>query len=389
MAGPFLQKDLGLGDAQLGWVFSAFTLAYALFEMPAGWMADRFGSRLMLSRVVLWWSLMTAATGWVGGFTGLLVVRLLFGAGEAGTFPGIARVYSRWLPQRIHGGGFGVAVTAGALGGAVAQPLTAWLLPILGWRRIFEVYALVGVLWAIVWYLWFRDDPHGHTAVNDGELQRIGAPPPAPPAPVPWKAMFGNRSLLALCAMSFGALYGWYFYLNWIPKYLLQARGFDLKAAGFLSALPLLSMALGVFWGGLWSDLLVRRLGPRSGRRLPGLIGFPLASLAIVGAIFATSGVQAALLLSLAGGAAAMGVAPAWAVVLAMGGRHAGVVSGMMNTFGNLGGALSPVMIGICLERFSSWDLPLLTVALAYLVSAGAWLLVDPGRRVDTPIHGA
>src|SRR6185503_14966745 len=165
------------------------------------------------------------------------------------------------LPQRVHGGGFGIAVTAGALGGAVAQPLTAWLLPILGWRRIFEVYALVGVVWAIVWYLWFRDDPHGHPSVNDGELQRIGAPPPAPPAPVPWKAMFGNGSLLALCAMSFGALFGWYFYLNWIPKYLLQARGFDLKAAGFLSALPLLSMAIGVFWGGLWSDLLVRRLG--------------------------------------------------------------------------------------------------------------------------------
>src|SRR5262245_22629178 len=166
MAGPFLQKDLGLGDAQLGWVFSAFTFAYALFEMPAGWLADRFGPRLMLSRVVVWWSIMTAATGWVGGFVALLAVRLLFGAGEAGTFPGIARVYSRWLPQRFHGAGFGIAVTAGALGGAITQPLTAWLLPLLGWRRIFEVYALVGIAWALVWFLWFRDDPHDHTAVN-------------------------------------------------------------------------------------------------------------------------------------------------------------------------------------------------------------------------------
>src|SRR5262249_61402767 len=113
------------------------------------------------------------------------------------------------LPQRFHGAGFGIAVTAGALGGAITQPLTAWLLPLLGWRRIFEVYALVGIAWALVWFLWFRDDPHDHTAVNAAEIRRVGAPPPAPFEPVRWRAMFGNRSLLALSLMSFGALYGW------------------------------------------------------------------------------------------------------------------------------------------------------------------------------------
>jgi predicted MFS family arabinose efflux permease len=283
----------------------------------------------------------------------------------------------------MHGLGFGMAVTAGALGGAVTQPLTAWLLPILGWRRIFVVYAMVGVVWAVAWYLLFRDDPRDHPAVNDAEVRRIEPPPPSSHARVPWRSMFRSRTLIALSCMSFGALYGWYFYLNWIPKYLLEYRGFDIRATGLLSALPLVSIALGVFWGGRWSDLLVPRLGSRAGRRLPGLVGLPLAAAAIVAAVFASNGVQAALLFSVAGGSAAMGIAPAWAVCVETGGRHAGVVSGMMNTFGNLGGALSPVVIGACLERFSSWDLPLYTVAVAYVFSACAWLVVDPAFRLE------
>jgi chorismate mutase-like protein len=294
----------------------------------------------------------------------------------------IARVCSRWLPRRIHGSYLGLAITAGALGGALAQPLTASLLRTMGWRNIFVAYAFVGVVWASVWYLWFRDDPHHHRSVNDAELALIGSSPPAAPEPVPWRAMFRNRSLLALGGMCFGALYGWYFYLNWIPKYLLQARGFDIKATGWLAALPLLSIALGVWLGGLWSDLATRRFGPRAGRRLPGLVGFPLASGFIVCAVTARSGLPAALFLSLAGGLAAMGVAPAWATVVELAGRHTGTVSGMMNTFGNLGGVASPLVIGLCLERWADWNIPLITVACAYLVSAACWLVVDPEQHL-------
>ena len=274
MAAPFIQDDLHLTDKQLGIVFGAFTFAYAALEMPAGWLADRFGPRLMLARVVIWWSIMTALTGWVGGFASLLAIRFLFGVGEAGTFPGISRVYSRWLPVRAHGYAFGLAVMTALLCGAVAQKLTAALLGVMSWRWIFPLYAMVGVVWAVVWYLWFRDDPHHHPAVNEAELRVIRTHPPSPHPPVPSREMLRSRSLIALCGMYFGIIYGWYFFLTWLPNYLMKARGFDLKAAGWLAMWPLLCMAAGVAFGGWLSDVLTRRWGSRSGRRTPGMIGF-------------------------------------------------------------------------------------------------------------------
>jgi MFS family permease len=183
--------------------------------------------------------------------------------------------------------------------------------------------------------------------------------------------------------MYFGAIYGWYFYLTWLPTYLLRARGFDLHAVGWLAALPLLGVAAGSLAGGALSDLLARRLGLRAGLRLPGLVGLPLAALAIVGAIRTGDPRTAAYCLAAAAGLAALGVAPAWAVCLAMGGRHAGVVSGAMNTFGNLGGVASPIVVGWCLQWWDSWETPLVTVALLYVFAAVCWLGIDPEAVLD------
>src|ERR1041384_4157604 len=155
MAAPFIQKDLGIDDAHMGFIFGAFTFAYAAFEVPAGWLADRFGPRLMLTRVVLWWSVMTAATGWAGGFTSLFILRFLFGIGEAGTFPGISRTYSRWLRDPTHDHAFGLAIMTALVGGALTQKFTALLLEQISWRWVFPIYGSVGVLWALAWYLWF------------------------------------------------------------------------------------------------------------------------------------------------------------------------------------------------------------------------------------------
>jgi len=381
-AAPAMKADLGLSDAQMGYVFSAFTFAYALFEVPSGWLADRFGARLMLARIVIWWSAMTAATGWVGGFASLFLVRFLFGMGEAGTFPSMARAFARWLPARERGRAFGLAVMAGALGGALTQPLVVALLGLMHWRHSFPIFGMVGVVWAAAWYTWFRDDPHHHVAVNAAELELIGSEPPTPHPRVPWADVRRSRSLFAVCLMYGGAIYGWYFYITWLPTYLLRARGFDLGQVGWLSALPLLSIALGVLVGGVVSDGLALRWGTRVGRRAPGLTGLPVAAAAIVGAVWTPAPITAALLLALAAGTAALAVAPAWAVCLEIGGRHAGVVSGSMNTFGNLGGALSPVVVGICLQRWGSWNAPLLTVAGFYLLAAACWLWIDPRERI-------
>jgi MFS family permease len=326
---------------------------------------------------------MTALTGFAGGFVSLLVIRLLFGAGEAGTFPGISRVFARWLPAASRGRAFGIAVMTGALGGALTQPLVVAMLGVTTWRRAFPIFGAVGIVWAIVWFRWFRDDPHRHRDVNEAELRLIGSEPPTAHRSPSWRALGRSGSLVALCVMYFGAIYGWYFYLTWLPTYLLEARGFDLKTVGWLAALPLVGIAAGVFLGGFVSDALCSRVGVRLGRKLPGLVGFPLAAAAVLGAIATGSPLLAAVLLAAAAGLAALGVSPAWAACLDIGGRHAGVVTGTMNTFGNLGGALSPIVVGFCLDRWHSYHAPLVTVCIFYLVAAAAWTRIDAARRLE------
>ncbi len=353
-AAPAIKADLGLTDLQMGYVFSAFTLAYAVFEVPGGWLADKFGPRLMLTRVVVWWSAMTAATGFAGGFGSLFATRAGFGAGEAGCFPTMARVYARWLPSRTRGRAFGLAIMTAALGGALAQPLVVALLGITTWRHAFPIFASVGLVWAALWVWWFRDDPHAHPKVNAAELRLIGTEPPVPHPPVPWPALLRSRNVAALSVAHFAAIYGWYFYLTWLPTYLLRARGFDLTAVGWLAAMPLAGIGAGVLVGGWLSDVLARRWGLRLGRSVPGLIGLPLAAVAVTGAVLAASPLASALLLAAAAGLGAFGISPAWAVCLEIGEGHAGVITGIMNTFGNLGGSLSPVVVGWCLERWHS-----------------------------------
>jgi MFS transporter, ACS family, glucarate transporter len=383
-AAPAIETDLGLSNSQMGLVFSAFTLAYALFEVPSGWFADRFGARLTLTRIVVWWSAMTAATGLATGFGSLVAIRLLFGMGEAGTFPATARAYARWLPRSERGRAFGLAIMTGALGGAVTQPLVVTLLGLMSWRHAFAVFGAVGIGWAGAWWRWFRDDPAMHPAVNAAELVEIaaGGAEQRERGIVPWAAFARNSSLVALCAMYASAIYGWYFYITWLPTYLLKARGFDLRQTGFLAALPLVAIAGGVFAGGWSSDRLAARWGAPSGRRAPGLVGFPCAALATAIGASTADPLASALLLAAAAGMAALGVAPAWVVSTEVGGVHAGVVSGAMNTFGNLGGALSPVVVGVCLERWGSWQAPLFSVAVLYLVAALCWLQVDPTRTI-------
>jgi ACS family glucarate transporter-like MFS transporter len=384
MTAPFMQKDLGFDPRQQGIIFSAFTFAYAVCEIPAGWLADRFGPRLMLTRVVLWWSLMTALTGWAGGLASLVCIRFLFGMGEAGAFPGISRVFSRWLPENRRGNAFGIALMTALLGGAITQKVTATLLDRWHgqWRSIFFLYSTAGFAWAVAWYWWFRDDPRKHPAVNESEVRLIGVEAPAVHPPVPWSRLLRSRSLLLLCGMYFGVIYGWYFFLTWMPSYLLKARGFDLNTTGWLAMLPLLCMAAGVAVAGWVSDYLIVRVGKRWGRRIPGLIGLPIAALLLWLAITAADPKESAYLFAAAAGMATFGVAPGWAACLDIGGDHAGVVSGVMNTFGNLGGTAMPLLMGWCLDWWKRWDLSLMTVVFFYLFSAACWL----GIRADEPI---
>jgi len=384
IAAPAIQRDLSLSDGQMSLVFSAFTASYALFEVPSGWLADRFGARIALSRIVVWWSAMTAATGLTGGFASLASVRFLFGMGEAGALPSTARIYARWLPVRLHGRLFGVLLAAAALGGAATQPIVAKLLGAVGWRGSFALFGAVGLVWALAFWRWFRDDPRAHPSVNPAELELIaaGGGSSLPHAPVPWRALVANRTLVALSGMYVGAIYGWYFFITWLPTYLIRARGYALAEVGWPAALPLFGIAVGVLAGGWLSDHLRPRVGRRLGSCLPGLVGLPLAALAVAGAALVEDRGAAVGLLSCAAGLAGAGIAPAWAVCVEIGDTHAAVVSGAMNTFGNIGGAACPVVMAALVQRFESWTVPLFTISAMYLAAAGCWLAIDPTRKL-------
>ena len=378
-----IQRDLGLTKTQMGTVFSAFILCYALFEVPGGWMADRFGPRLVLTRIVVSWSIMTALTGAATGFASLLIVRALFGAAEAGMFPGSARVVTRWFPEAHRGRVFGLMLMMATFGGAAAQPLSVWLQDLVSWRWMFVIFSSFGFAWAAAWYVWFRDDPHDHPAVNGAELASIGSAPPAPQPPVPWRRLVGSRDLWLVCLMYFSTLYGCYFYVTWLPEYLQTRRGFDLRSAGWLGGLTLVSMGIGNVVGGWASDLGSRRWGRRLGRRLPGMLGLPLAAIAILVAMSTRHGLGSALLFVGAAGLVSLAIAPAWAVCLDIGGRHAGVVGGIMTTSGCLGGAVSTTVMGICLDRYESFDVALLLNAVLAVVGVGAWALIDASRALE------
>ena len=390
-AAPNIRRDLALTETQMGWVFSAFTISYALFEIPGGWMGDRFGPRSVLMKVVVMWSMFTAATGAAWNFLSMVVCRFLFGVGEAGCFPNLTKIFTIWLPSRERVRAQGLLWLSARWGGAFTPVLVAAVLAYINWRWAFVLFGAIGIAWAVGFFRWFRDRPAEHPDVNAAELALMdGAERNAPShASVPWGQLCSNPTVLLLWLQYFCMSWGWYFYITWLPTYLREARHVSLEKSAVLAGLPLFFGGIGCFVGGWVAKRLAERSGNvRRARRVVAVTGFVGAGAMLVIATRISDPVFAMIAMGLASFANDLAMAPDWAACMDVGGRLAGSLSGSMNMMGNLGGAAGAVVVGYILNSTKlsaeappttqGWITAFLVAAAIYGVGAIAWLFIDP-----------
>jgi MFS transporter, ACS family, glucarate transporter len=381
VAGPRMQTELDIPPDRWGWILGAFMLAYGLFEIPTGAMGDRYGQRSVVTRIVLWWSSFTALTGVVSGFLPLVTVRFLFGMGEAGAYPNATGSIARWFPVGERARAQGWVLGAGRVGGALTPLLVVPIQRAFGWRASFWIFGLLGVVWAVLWHRFYRDIPAAHPRITSAEQAEIGAVAPGPgPGRTPWRVLVRARTLWLIVAMYGFYAWGPWFYFSWLQTWLVRGRGFSEVEMGAWSTLPFLLGAAANLAGGRLSDRMARR-DPR-GRSRIGLICAIFAALCLTAAALLPGKLAAILGVTVGFGAMDLMLPSAWAVCLDVGSEYAGAVSGAMNSAGALGGALCAVVFGYIVRATGSYDLPLLGIAGALLLSGLLFSRIDPRRRL-------
>ncbi len=385
---PNIMRDLRLSHIEMSYAFSAFTLTYALFEIPTAWWADRVGSRRVLTRMVLWWSAFTMATAAAFNYTALLVVRFLFGIGEAGAWPNVARVFTRWIPLRERGRVQGIFFAAAHLSGGLTPILVAYLASFLHWRVIFLIFGCIGFVWARMWSWWFRDEPRNHHCVGPAERDLIERTRGlAPDHAASWSDVFRTRSLFPLCLQYFANTYGFYFFITWLPTYLSKSRGMVNVELAVFAGMPLLLSVLADITGGVTTDALSRRFGMRVGYCFVGGVAYSFAAIAMLSGTLVGDARFAGFLIALGGAASMFTLAPAWATAIELGGRKSALLSATMNTAGQIGGILSPIVLAYVVDRLGNWSMPLHILSALYLMAAICWIFINPERSPAADAH--
>ena len=370
---PAAQKELLFSDAVMGSVLAAHQLAYGLFQIPAGWLADRFGPRWVLASLVLWWCGFMVMTSFAGSVTALQIGLFLFGAGEAGAFPVANRALSRWLLPSERAFAQGATHAGSRLGGAITPIFVVAVIQIYGWRAPFWMLGLLGLFWVVVWLWYYRDVPSEHRGVNAAERDRIAAAlghSSSHSRVIPWGKILSSRNMWTLAAM-----YACYsviliIFLTWFPKYLISARGADLKLAGQLTSITLAAGMVGDILGGVISDYLVHRTGRVTfSRRVVAIAGFLITAVFIPVAVLSPSMTVSIICFGIAVFGLELTVSNSWAVTLDIGGSFAGSCSAVMNSFGNLCSALFTSQVGR-FEHAHGWNAVFFTVAAAAVAGA-------------------
>jgi MFS transporter, ACS family, glucarate transporter len=389
MAAPHISRDLGLTKVQMGWVFSTFAIAYALFEVPGGWLGDKMGPRKVLMRIVVWWSFFTALTGAVTNYVQILIVRALFGAGEAGCFPNLTKAFTTWLPneERVRAQGF--MWTFARWGGAFTPPLVALVFSFVSWRVSFVLFGLLGILWAVPFYMWFRDNPADHKSVNAGELALLkeASANASGHGDVPWGKLVASRSVWLLWVQYFCLSFPWYFFITWLPTYLQDpnGRGLDQNTAASYAIFPLLFGGFGSLFCGLISAPVARLLGSTGrARRALATLGFAMAAGFLVLCINTGNPLIAMIFMGMASFSNDLVMPGAWGTCMDVGGKYAGSLSGSMNMMGNLAGFVAPPLGGYILQATSNdWNTFLYVMAGVYAIGTLCWPFIDPTTPID------
>ena len=427
-ASESIEKDLGLNKEQLSWVLSAFFWAYAAAQLPAGWLGDRFGARWVLSSYVILWSLSTAMLGLAGGLTSLLILRLACGMFEAGAYPVCSGIVRQWVPASHRGFASGIVAVGGRLGGALAPLITIelmllwtyggqrWALEapepsVTSWRPVMVVYGVLGIVIALVFVWLYRDQPEKHPLVSPRELEIIagrhevmegdaatiaGAMPSAEPSEarsqvLPLVGMVSSLSLWLMSFVQFASNFGWAFLVTLMPRYLKEVHHVSQQAQGMMQSVPLAAGILGLLVGGVLTDFATRRWGLRYGRAILLVISRVIVGVAFVGCLSVTNPVQATLYLALVGFSTDLGIGAVWAYAQDVGGRNCGAVMGWANMWGNLGAALSPVVMGYIIGSMAEnvergWHMAFIFCAVVQLIAVVASLGVTADKKIDTTI---
>lgn len=374
VAGSSIMADLNLSAAQWGWVQSAFILSYGLMQIPMGMLGDRFGQRRVLTAIVVWWSLFTCFTGMAGGLLSLLAVRFFFGIGEAGSSPCSTGVISRWFPKNEVGKAQGYVWAASRMGGAltpfVVIPVMAWM----GWRSAFYLLGVVGLVWALVWFLYYRDK-------GDATTERLGNAGQEPKdQSLPWGIILRSSQFWLICSMYFFYAFGSWFFFSWFPTFMELGRGFAKSELTYAVAVPFVMSMVGNISGGYLTDRLSVRYGLKVGRKALGASSLAVSAVCMFLAAFIPGKMAVFVFLSLCFGIFDLMLPSAWALCVDLGKQHAGAISGAMNTAGNIGGFFCGILFGFLVEASGNYNLPLYMIAAMLVVSAILFSFINPEK---------
>jgi MFS family permease len=383
---PYLMDDFQLSMGQMSVIFSSFALAYGIFEIPSGHWGDRIGPRLVLTRIVAWWSTFTIAGGLAVGYGSMVAIRFLFGMGEAGAWPNAALAMSRWIPVSEQARAQGAFFAMAHFGGAITPFIVAGMLTMVNWRIVLVAFGAVGFCWVFAWHRWFRDDPATDPAVNAGELAIIRAGKGEQAAEQSmaglWRAVATSRPLLLLCLVYATNGYGFYFLITWLPDYLKSFKHFSSFELQLYSGLPLFLSVFADLSGGRLTDWLGARLGMRMGRAMVGGIGYLLAGISVIASTWCRDPVASAVLFSLGAACSMSTLGATWSALMAISGRYTGTIGAVMNSASQVGSVLSPMVLSWVVSHFGDWKIPIYIIGSLYFVAAAAWLFLDSAREI-------